>query len=527
MSLLSRLRPRAHAGLVPIHLISSQSTVAMSLAPRTVAGSFLFQFPNNDTSQPPLIALFRRSDKVRTYPHKYAPLAGSVEPTDPSPWHTAVREIGEETTLTPPRLQPYRQGKPYSFDEHGMGRRWTINPFAFIVSEDAATQIQLDWEHESYDWFDVESAVRTCEEDGVPNLLRSLRRVWFDIDLGENAGRALRDGLQALRDDHESGARQLASKAVETFIHVVQTLEGREDGEKWWKNLRTAGWHLWKNGRESMGAPILAVVLQCLVIVEHHLSTSTGKTNVAIDRIVKDLRAYAQQRQKDATGISSQLERYLQTRASSSGAAALKILLLSSSSTITACLQHFLSSSPQHALDIRILESRPLFEGVQSAARLRSASSSTGGSSGGNLKITLYTDASAAIAAHDVDLMLLGADLISSSTGAVSNKTGSLPAALAVRYVSPDAKIIVVAEKEKVMPFDAPGHEDNDTREVTRLWGEDVTNGQVGVRNVYFEWVAQTLIDGYVTEDGLVTAREIEKAGEEVKSLAGKFFDSL
>jgi translation initiation factor 2B subunit (eIF-2B alpha/beta/delta family) len=65
------------------------------------------------------------------------------------------------------------------------------------------------------------------------------------------------------------------------------------------------------------------------------------------------------------------------------------------------------------------------------------------------LQLTVYTDASAALASKEVDFVLLGADRISDS-GSVSNKTGSLPAVLSARHVCPVAKVLVLSELEKV-----------------------------------------------------------------------------
>ncbi len=45
---------------------------------------------------------------------------------------------------------------------------------------------------------------------GVPRLAESLRRVWFEKDLGDAAGGLLARGLEKLRLDYVSGARQLA-----------------------------------------------------------------------------------------------------------------------------------------------------------------------------------------------------------------------------------------------------------------------------------------------------------------------------
>jgi translation initiation factor 2B subunit (eIF-2B alpha/beta/delta family) len=116
-------------------------------------------------------------------------------------------------------------------------------------------------------------------------------------------------------------------------------------------------------------------------------------------------------------------------------------------------------------LDIRLLESRPLYEGVSFASTLLSRFQSHSKTS--PVKITLYPDAAAALASG-VDVLLLGADRIAAS-GAVSNKTGSLPATLSVRHISPVAKVVVLSEPEKVTEPGQTGlHvvEENDLTEV-------------------------------------------------------------
>jgi hypothetical protein len=48
--------------------ITSPSSTMSQLKKRSVAVSFIFQFPKDDTTNTrPKVALFKRSDKVRTY----------------------------------------------------------------------------------------------------------------------------------------------------------------------------------------------------------------------------------------------------------------------------------------------------------------------------------------------------------------------------------------------------------------------------------------------------------------------------
>ncbi|UKZ83003.1 hypothetical protein TrVFT333_010804 [Trichoderma virens FT-333] len=474
------------------------------LAKRAVAVSFIFQFPDGDASQKPRVALFRRSGKVNTYQHKYAPISGGVEATDATPLATAWRELAEETTLTSTSLRLFRQGKPYSFADASVGRMWTINPFSFILKSAkeggrGEEGITIDWEHEGYKWFDPDQVTDEESFQGVPRLKEN---------------------------DHASGARQLASAALEIYLDVIARLD-TSDRDTWWKNVRFTAWHLWKNGRESMGAPILSVVLSSLDIIEKHLqlTTESSLSTEFIQQVCAAIKQFAQQRHQSGTKIANAFTSFLDQNFPVSPNKPLKIVTLSSSSTITASLSLILKSSTSRPLDIHILESRPLFEGVSAARHLSTLIQDNNSST-----ITVHSDASAALASKDAHILLLGADLIDKA-GNVSNKTGSLPAVLAAKHVSPGVKVVVLSEKEKVLPFDPPGHEENDSEELVRGWrgmlGPEMELQGVAVKNVYFEWVPARLVDVYLTEDGAEGTEHVEAWAREVQEKAGRLFDHL
>ncbi|KAL7941363.1 hypothetical protein V8C42DRAFT_334959 [Trichoderma barbatum] len=497
-----------------------------------VAVSFIFQFPDGNEPLKPRVALFRRSGDVNTYQHKYAPVSGGVEITDANPLATAWRELREETTLTSSSLRLFRQGKPYSFTDSNVGRIWTINPFAFIlksageggVGEEGIT---IDWEHEGYKWFDPDQVTDDESFQGVPRLKESLRRVWFEIDLGTDAGGVLAAGLQTLQDDHASGARQLASAALDIYLDVIPRID-TSNRETWWKNVKFTAWHLWKNGRESMGAPILSIVLSGLAIIETHLQriTQTSLPKDFINQICAAIKALAQQRHQSGTKIANAFTSFLDQTFPLFLDKPLKVVTLSSSSTITSSISLILKAASR-PLDIHILESRPLFEGVSAALRLSTLIQS---SNENKSSITIHTDASAALASQNAHILLLGADLIDKAAN-VSNKIGSLPAVLAAKYVSPEIKVVVLSEKEKILPFDPPGHEENDSEELVRGWrgmlSPEVELRGVSVKNVYFEWVPAGLVDVYLTEDGVEGTEHVEAWASEVQRKAGRFFDHL
>jgi translation initiation factor 2B subunit (eIF-2B alpha/beta/delta family) len=394
--------------------------------------------------------------------------------------------------------------------DESIQREWTINPFAFVLTCDAS-KIKIDWEHESYDWFDP-ADISDDGFDGVPRLLESLRRVWFEFDLG-GAAAVLDAGLARLQDDHESGARQLASVALGVFIRVLKQLES---GDAWWANACMVAWHLWKNGRESMGAPILSVMLASLDIIRDTIPDGRGP----VDDAVSALDSLARQRETSVDRITRSFASFL---AGFPAHKPIVVVTLSSSSTVAACLVQAMAA---REMDLRILESRPLCEGAKLAGQLSSLAASRNLLS--RVKVTVLTDAAAGIACQGADLLLLGADLID-RRGNVSNKTGSLPAVLAARHVSKHVRVVVVSEREKVLPFEAPGHEENDAAEVTCSWGGlgIPDSGGLRVRNVYFEWVESGLVDVYVTDEGVSDKEDVTRWAEDIERRARSVFDAL
>lgn len=374
--------------------------------------------------------------------------------------------------------------------------------------------------------------------------------MWFETDLGPAAGRVLSEGLDALTHDHESGARQLAGAALQTLRGVVAELEAAPDDaptDEWWVRVRFAAWHLWKNGRESMGAAIMSALLAALAGIEQTIKS--GHAGPWRDAVLRELDARIASRQESAKLVSQAFAAYLERTYPTKLAAQepISILTLSESSTIRKGLRHAALSS-SFILDLRVLESRPLFEGVSLAGGVAEdlGSESSSSSTAQAHKITLHSDASAALASSGIDVVVLGADRIAAS-GAVSNKTGSLPAVLSAKHVSPTAKVIVLGESDKIAPPGRPEEhvvEDNDPSQISRAWQAEYNSARVRgatatlrdtqssrvrpeIRNVFFEWVPASLIDAYVTESGEWTTQQIAQHSEKLEAEEKRFFGSL
>ncbi|KAI0811788.1 hypothetical protein GGR55DRAFT_641823 [Xylaria sp. FL0064] len=535
-STLRRLSYARQTGSVRTMAASSTGQEA-PLEKRVVVGSFIFKIPDGDRAQAK-VALFRRSGMVKTYKHKLSPCSGRVEQYDKSPLAAALREIREETNLPASSLELLCAGKPYSFKDESINHEWSIHPFAFRLKDIAEggigeRDISLDWENEAIEWFDPMQVNGSLEFGGVPKLVDSLRRVWPEYDLGPEAGRALIQGLNRIRYDRQHGASGLATVAVATFQEVIRLLFCRSVDENWWFKVRMAAWHICQS-RPSMDAAITSVMLTALDIIKHHdplASEIPGET----PSMVVALGDLSTQRELQAHLIWCTFHKYVRRFRLSKGVECQKpsisVLTLSLSSTVLHCLSHL-----SVGLDLRILESRPLFEGVTTAAQILQKHSTNS-----NIQVTLYADASAALAARDIDFLILGADRISSA-GDVSNATGSLPAVLSARHVAPDVKVLVVSDVEKITApgsMDEHGSEENPLHELCSSW-EGVTDGaeiiedalsrcdpRIAVKNSSFEWVPASLIDNYITNRDIWNLEIVQSWSERVGKKYEEFFKKL
>ncbi|KAI0849189.1 nagb/rpia/CoA transferase-like protein [Daldinia vernicosa] len=515
------------------------------LKKRSVAGSFLFRFPHGDERKAQ-VALFKRSGKVSTYQHKFAPISGSVEKYDATPLATALREINEETGLTLSSIELFRVGKPYSFVDESIGREWTINPFGFRLKEKSEggkgeEGITIDWEHEGFEWFNPLDVNESDEFGGVPKLVNSLRRVWPEYDLGPRAAEVLSSGLQQLRDDHESGARQLANLAISTLKNVIVEMDSDVIDDNWWANIRMAAWHICKT-RESMGAAITSATVKALDRIEN-IITQDIPPREKVRKIVDALENQLNERKSTTDRIRDSFIDYLRQHVirTTGSKETISILTLSYSSTISACLLQA-AAHLGVSIDLRILESRPLYEGVTLASKLLEVENDSV-----DLNVTLYTDASSALAADGIDIVVLGADRISTS-GDVSNKIGSLPAILCQRHVAPKAKVVILSETEKIArPGLIKDHlaEENSSTELIRTWKgivkgadlverilsdseRDIIRGRkVRVRNSYFEWVPAMFIHAYITDEGLWSVENIIERSNWIGKETDRFFKDL
>ncbi|KAJ5935070.1 hypothetical protein N7466_004617 [Penicillium verhagenii] len=506
------------------------------LKSRSVVSCFIFSVEKATLR----VALFQRT-----------PIAGNINAHE-SPLAAAWREIQEETTLTTQQLEFWRYGKPYSFSDPAVGRKWTIHPLAFRFRDTEGSDldnsmIKIDWEHEDWGWYRPENVMSDEKFGGIPRLAKSLGRVWFEREMPQGSSQALQSCLEELQINQQRASNELTSIALKGFRDVLVHLDS---DPKWWDTTRMAAWHIWKNGHESMAVGTLNALLAALRdiedVIDRNLDNETRWDRVlaVLDHNLAEHRMLPSRIQESFVDY---LQRHYISTANTQSRQKLTILTLSANSTIRDGLLDALASTPISHLDIHILESRPHFEGATMASSLVAESEAKFISSPHRVvKVTVHTDASAALASINVDLVLIGADWISSS-GCVSSKTGSLPAVLSAKHISPNSKVLILGESEKVSYMDREAHHECrecDPTEVMSTWlnsgikGVNILQGSqdldpeastctTRVKNVYFEWVPADLIDGYVCEDGTVDVSVIQQRAREVKKRSNRYFESL
>ncbi len=114
---------------------------------------------------------------------------------------------------------------------------------------------------------------------------------------------------------------------------------------------------------------------------------------------------------------------------------------------------------------------------------------------------------------------------------------GSLAATICAKVLTPTARVLVVAETEKIAgPGSMYEHadEENDRVEVTQAWGQKFVEetrfpNEIMVRNAYFEWVPAKWIDEYISEIGILDKQSVMDtflwAKKREEELFSKFMD--
>ncbi len=298
--------------------------------------------------------------------------------------------------------------------------------------------------------------------------------------------------VMRLRDDRAHGSAQLAGWALDAlYLWAAAAWGGASDGPR---SPRAAadGGPRW--ARERTAEARLRDVAYALEASRPAMATLRS----AAARVVADATRNPGAPLGAALQAAIRAERARRDVAAASADAAARALLHDGLCVVTTSL----SSSVLRALCVpdtpdareprlRVLacESRPLREGVTTAARCAEAGH----------HVQLVTDAAAAVhvaALRGADaIMLVGADAITPAGGVV-NKVGTR--ALAMAAAEAGVRVLAIATSDKVLPAGSQV----ETEEMEAAEVDSAPPRGVTVRNVYFEETPAELISGGIIHEG-------------------------
>jgi translation initiation factor 2B subunit (eIF-2B alpha/beta/delta family)/8-oxo-dGTP pyrophosphatase MutT (NUDIX family) len=323
------------------------------------------------------VLLFRRSEKVDSYPGQWGAVAGHVENDDPRA--SALAEIEEETGLSDRDVTLVREGPSFPVEDEERETRWTVHPFLF----DASTrEVDTNWETAEAEWT-APTVLR--RRDMVPQLWTSYRRV--------------APSIVEITNDTTHGSAYLSRRALEVLrdrAGLLATTDAPDIEDARARLIETA--HRLLEARPSMAA-LANRIHRVMHASQPELTPATVEVN-AHEAIGHAVKAGAETARRAAEEMADQ-----------------HVLTLSRSGTVLDALRR---ANP--APSVVVATSDPGGEGTAVAETLANA----------DLDVTLIPDAAIAtrLANDPIDAVLVGADTVRPS-GAVINKVGTLGAALA------------------------------------------------------------------------------------------------
>ena len=172
-----------------------------------------------------------------------------------------------------------------------------------------------------------------------------------------------------------------------------------------------------------------------------------------------------------------------------------RVLTHCHSSTVTSMLNR--AKEEGKSFEVICTESRPVFQGRITAKEMLEA----------GIKTTLIVDSAVRYFMNEVDLVVVGADAITSE-GNVINKIGTSMVALAAKEAR--TPFYVVSELLKFDPVTIHGdYESIEERSPSEVW-DDPPSGLV-IRNPAFDVTRREFIHGIICEEGIVSPHSISE----------------
>ncbi len=412
------------------------------------------------------VALFKRSDKVRTYKGLYAAVSGYLEG---DPLEQARVEIEEETGLTPYEYALVRCGRLFMVADEDLAIEWQVHPFLCeIVNPES---IRLDREHVEVIWVSPDEIGKKKTVPGLAEAFRAVSRYPLKMQV--------LPFVEELCKDRDHGARELALKSFE-FLKTVAAETNAAGGEVLLGDFEVVCSRI---GRARPSMVIIATAMELFMREIRKLrSRSLDETLSAIEKIAD---RHMDEMQAAVDGAVALLQAVVPRGA--------RIMIHSFSSSVAKALAVLRDLE----CSLVVTEARPGFEGRRTAVLAADL----------GMPVTMITDAAAGSVMADVDLCLMGVDGIELD-GTVVNKTGS--AMIAAAAYEHGVKVYFLGETRKInlssKPIELEEMEDNE------IW-KDAPEGLL-FRNIYFDTTQPKYISGILLETGVVESYQIRMTVE-------------
>lgn len=362
----------------------------------------------------------------------------------------ARRRLQSATGLTDARLELVRSGRPLGADTDGSP---TVFPFLFEVETRAVT---LGDTFAAAEWVDP-TAIRRR---------RTVPRLW-------DAWRRVAPTIETVRTDRTHGAAWIAARALEVLRDTA--IEAAE-----WDGAAAVACAL-RTARPEMAA-VANAVNGAIAAAGPPPVDPAAVVKASIDALDATLAGGA-----DAASAAADVL-----------ADADAVATLSRSGTVQLAIERLAPG------EVVVAESRPEREGVGVAEWVAVETDAA---------VTLTTEAGVptALATHDLDTALVGADSICPD-GRVVNKTGTRVLALAARELG--VPVYVVASSTKIRPAGRQPATNNTSEQTAPADAVYEGTADLSVHAPTFEPVPLELVDGVVTEMGVLDADEIRAVAE-------------